>query len=361
VEDAGKRNQTGNGSRQPINELGSEHAGGAGVLPDAHMYPAKCTERETQYPNAEIGVHNIQQVGSLEVEPRTEPPENAREQAQGAQSGFAIQSRENSFRSRRLEAFGSGHSKVQCVRQNCFNKTPEYSCSTESEAEKGRQHGEEICSDCREENGEREDGEHSEKNNQATSAANATGIPGRRKRPMTELIQTQNDESPERPVQAAVPPKNHVHRPQSNGITSSQNGPDETERTSGNERKPAYVVGGPLLCRRPGCGEPARFAFKKARRALVPERCLDHKLPGMVEARHRVCEVVGCSARARFRLPGQKLTSRCSRHKEDGMLHSGMCNFPGCFTRASFRDGPGSKAKRCGEHCGGDGEHREAV
>jgi hypothetical protein len=111
------------------------------------------------------------------------------------------------------------------------------------------------------------------------------------------------------------------------------------------------VVGGPLLCRRPGCGEPARFAFKKARRALVPERCLDHKLPGMVEARHRVCEVVGCSARARFRLPGQKLTSRCAKHKEDGMLHSEMCDFPGCFTRASFRDGPGSKAKRCVEHC----------
>lgn len=74
----------------------------------------------------------------MEVDPRTEPPENAREQAQGAQSGFAIQSRENSFRSRRWKDFGSGHFKVQCVRQNCFNRTPEYSCSTESESEEGR-------------------------------------------------------------------------------------------------------------------------------------------------------------------------------------------------------------------------------
>jgi hypothetical protein len=228
VEDAGKRNQTGNGSRQPVNELGSEQAGGAGVLPDAHMYLANRTERETQKPDAGKGVLDVQQVGSLEVEPRMEPLEKAREQAQGAQSGFAIQSRETSFRSRRLKVFGSGHFKVQCARQNCFNRTPEYSCSTESEAEEARQHGEGICSDCREEDGESKDGEHSEENDQAMSAANATEAPGKRKRPMTELSQTENHESPERPMQAAAPPKNHVHRPQSDGIMSSQNGSDET-------------------------------------------------------------------------------------------------------------------------------------
>ena len=49
-------------------------------------------------------------------------------------------------------------------------------------------------------------------------------------------------------------------------------------------------------------------------------RCSAHKEPGMVDLRNKHCDHPGCTTSPSFALPGSKGATRCSAHKEPGMV-----------------------------------------
>ena len=105
------------------------------------------------------------------------------------------------------------------------------------------------------------------------------------------------------------------------------------------------------FCNHPdGCTTRASFGIQGTKMAT---RCSIHKEPGMVDVINRRCDHPdGCTTQPLFGLPGSKAGTRCSVHKDPGMVdvRHRRCDYPdGCKKQPLFGL-PSSKATRCSVH-----------
>mmetsp|Transcript_7938 Transcript_7938/g.10467 ORF Transcript_7938/g.10467 Transcript_7938/m.10467 type:complete len:374 (+) Transcript_7938:68-1189(+) len=90
---------------------------------------------------------------------------------------------------------------------------------------------------------------------------------------------------------------------------------------------------GKNLCQEKGCTNESRYGYKGKLRIL----CGDHKLPGMVNSKNRICESSTCIKTARFNYAGLKSGRFCMDHRLKDMTNvKGGCLHYGCTKSASY-------------------------
>ena len=82
-----------------------------------------------------------------------------------------------------------------------------------------------------------------------------------------------------------------------------------------------------------------------------PKRCGDHRAPGDINVRHKMCLIEGCLERARFG-PHGSTAIHCGKHRVEGSQNVTIrtCVFPGCNISPSYSPPGKKRAERCALH-----------
>eukprot|EP01084_Bolivina_argentea_P235530 396304_1 len=101
------------------------------------------------------------------------------------------------------------------------------------------------------------------------------------------------------------------------------------------------------LCESEGCSMEASFGYDGKRKRKY---CSTHRLPGMINVKHKRCTYKDCMRQPSYGMEGEK-ASYCSNHKSAGMVNlvRRRCSFVGCSRLPSFGL-EGEKPKFCVAH-----------
>ena len=85
-------------------------------------------------------------------------------------------------------------------------------------------------------------------------------------------------------------------------------------------------------CLHSGCKKRAYFNIEGEKNGLF---CAKHKKEGMIDVKHKTCEIPECAIQPNFNMIGEKNGLFCAKHKKEGMIDviSKTCHNDWCFTR----------------------------
>ena len=84
-------------------------------------------------------------------------------------------------------------------------------------------------------------------------------------------------------------------------------------------------------CLHSGCGKQANFNTIGEKNGLF---CAKHKKEGMIDVKHKTCEIPECETQPSFNMIGEKNGLFCAKHKKEGMIDvkNKTCLNDWCFT-----------------------------
>jgi hypothetical protein len=97
------------------------------------------------------------------------------------------------------------------------------------------------------------------------------------------------------------------------------------------------------------CGIRANFNYENIKFGI---RCLKHKKIGMIDIKHKTCEIENCKKRPSFNNEGESKARFCVEHKEVQMVNvvDKTCEYINCKKRPSFNFEGKTKARFCVDH-----------
>lgn len=100
-------------------------------------------------------------------------------------------------------------------------------------------------------------------------------------------------------------------------------------------------------CKHFGCNITATSNYPDKKKGVY---CKSHRLPGMIYISHHICDEHGCHKRGRY---GDGNVKKCSKHKTTNMIPlfgSRKCEHPDCEIYPSFNFKNEKKARFCEQH-----------
>jgi len=104
-----------------------------------------------------------------------------------------------------------------------------------------------------------------------------------------------------------------------------------------------------MPCQNDGCIKRPTYNYNGQTKAIY---CVQHKLPNMIDIRHKKCQNDGCIKHPAYNYNGETKAIYCNQHKLPNMINikSKRCIYEGCITIAIYNYNDETKAIYCYQH-----------